>query len=105
MWPEFAFFKPAQQFGVRVADQPGVARGIRAPVKPDQVNIFYQQNVGRDLGNASGGEADNNDAPAPRDGAQTGVKSVAAYGIIDHVGAAAARDGLYPLANVLARIV
>ena len=92
VWLEFAFFKPAQQFGVRIAQELRLARLVRAPIEADHVNVLHQQNVGWGLRNASGSEANNNDATAPRDAAQARVKGIAADGIIDDIRAASARD-------------
>src|SRR5689334_17919399 len=102
---EFAFFIPAQQLGIRVTQELRPARLVGPPVKADDINIFYQQDIGWRLRDASGSEADNNDTAAPCNRAQAGVKRIAAHWVIDHIRTAVSGDGPYPFANVLSRII
>ncbi len=54
--------------------------------------VLDQQDVGRRLRDAPRGEADDDDAPLPRDAAQRRVEGVPAYRVVDHVAAAPAGE-------------
>src|SRR5262249_28698662 len=86
---DLAFFEPAKKLGKGLPQQLRPVFLVRTPVKTDDIDIFHQRDIGRDLWNASGGEADNNDAATPGYRAQAGVEDIAAHGIVDHIGASA----------------
>src|ERR1051326_1504966 len=100
MRPQLAFLKPAKQLLKRAAQQLRLVLLVGAPVEADDIDVFDEDDVGGNLGNAAGGKANNNDAAAPGNRAQAGVENVAAHGIIDDVSAAAAGYGLDALAQV-----
>src|SRR5437899_9058241 len=101
---QLSFAEPAQQLRQGLVQQIRLSRLIGAPVEANDADVFDQYDVGGNLGNASGSEANNKETPLPCDRAQSSVEGVAADGIIYNISAAAAGDLFDALTNVFARI-
>src|SRR5438876_7040826 len=67
--------------------------------------ILDQDHVGRDLGNISRREADNEDATFPADTAQTLLECFAADGVEDDVDTPAVRQCAHPIAQIIGSVV
>src|SRR5262245_1072907 len=102
---QLSFTKPAQQLRQRFPQQLRLSGLIRPPVEADDADVLDQRDVGGNLGNASGGEANNKKTALPCDRAQGSLEGIAADRIVDYIRAAAARDFFHAFTNVFARIV
>src|SRR5258707_10207962 len=89
---ELARLEPRQKLLKGLSHELRLVPAIGAPVEADDVAILDEHQIGGDLGDAPGCEADHNDAALPRDRAQALIESIAAHGIVNHVGSAASRD-------------
>src|SRR6476620_1261728 len=105
MGAELPFAEPGAELAHACGELARLAPRKIAPEHADDRGALEESEVERQLRNFAGGEADDEQPPAPGERTERGLGVGSADRVVDHVDAAAVGERLDALAQVLLRIV